>query len=63
MISKSPQTTPQDVQAVLPSVEEIGNGNWRFPLQNTEKSKIIPHMLAYVGIFLYLCALNCVLKI
>ena len=26
--------------------------------QNKEKSHFIPHMLAYVGIFLYLCTLN-----
>ena len=31
-------------------------------VQNEEKMHFIPHMLAYVGIFLYLCALNCELQ-
>ena len=33
--------------------------NCAFVLQNKEKIHFIPHMLAYVGIFLYLCALIC----
>ncbi len=31
---------------------------YRFERQNEEKNQKVPHMLAYVGIFFYLCALN-----
>ena len=37
------------------------SGNCGFSLQNEEKNQFIPHMLAYVGIFVYLCALICVI--